>query len=842
MPENKSSLKDFNTSAKRREAELRFQHDIIGVPANKKELSRIAKDVELGGPSLSNGYQREMVTTVQTLEGLNLPGKEFAAAVEKQLQEISNIYTSNPASEDDTPQEQAALKTIHQRLIEYARKRSTVGSRARTSATGLAQKARGSLSDTLGETQNILGKALSALIRPRENRKIERQREVAAAAMGSSQSAFGVHSPRKVTGEDDESDWGGDFGGDSGLGGGLGGDGGLGGGEVLIRLVNIEDILHEIWQLADAGNTRGEEEAENARQAEEERERDAEQAGPEEKDTSPDRVREEDEVGSKSWLGAIGGILTTVLSAVTGGLFEGGIKGLLRVSFNMLSGIFMNAVKFLGRRLLIPIGSILRLAGGIISFLGGGALLATFAGVTAGWLAGVATIVTVALKNQQIKRIYQEEADRRLASEEAAALGIEQTDVLGTEKSTEALAVEAADKLLEDSPDDPKIIDAMNEAGLDIDRIKAEGFTSEEAQLFFRQRSVQRSKDDAEARMLNLRRFEWAEQNRGTPIPKDFKLTEDQVKQARGLYAGELDRMGPVPVEGELGAGWDTWTRREMGVRKQGYGMGSRRDSATTEHFDPDNELSEIAEKSGLDLWLDQFGGDLVQPPELPSVESPDEFNMTPERIRTMESIKAHEGKEFVPYEDAGGWSVGYGHYLGENLSDAEKKRVYTEAEIDQFFEEDFESHARPARNIPGYENLDPTQQGALEELSYNMGPDWWKGSWKNMKDALERGDTEEAAMHLLDSKWAREDVGEDRSSNIANRLAHGAGGSPRMTAGQPNQIPLTPTGSPGDGVIVIPLINASNSNNNTLNNTQVTGADLNPGDRDAVFEGHPTG
>ena len=62
--------------------------------------------------------------------------------------------------------------------------------------------------------------------------------------MGSSQSAFGVHSPRKVTGEDDESDWGGDFGGDSGLGGGLGGDGGLGGGEVLIRLVNIEDILH----------------------------------------------------------------------------------------------------------------------------------------------------------------------------------------------------------------------------------------------------------------------------------------------------------------------------------------------------------------------------------------------------------------------------------------------------------------------------------------------------------------------------------------------------------------------------------------------------------------------
>ena len=291
MPENKSSLKDFNTQAKRQQAELRLQHDIIGIPANKKELAFIAKEVEQGDPSLSNGYQREMITTVQSIESLNLPGKEFAAAVEKQLQEISNIYKINPASEDDTPQEQSALKSIHRRLSDYARKRSSVGSRARSATQGLAQKARGSVADTLGNTQNILGKALSALIRPRENKKIERQRDVAAAAMGSSQSAFGVHSPRKAGGGDDE--WGGgdlDF---DGGGGGLGGDGGgLGGGEVLVRLVNIEDVLHEIWQLADAADKRGVEEAANTERAEEARERASEKPGA--KDTSPKPVGKED--------------------------------------------------------------------------------------------------------------------------------------------------------------------------------------------------------------------------------------------------------------------------------------------------------------------------------------------------------------------------------------------------------------------------------------------------------------------------------------------------------------------------------------------------------------------
>ena len=329
MPDNKSSLKDFNTSAKRREAELRHQHDTIGVPTHKKELAQIAKDVELGEPGLSNNYQREMITTVQTLEGMNLPGKEFAAAVGEQLQEILNIYESNPASEDDTPEEQSALKKTYQRLFDYARKRSTIGSRARTATKGLAQKARGSLSDTLGDTQNILGKALSALIRPRDNKKTERRRDVAAAAMSSSQSAFGVHSPRKVTGDGDESDFEGEFGGDSGLGGGLGGGGlgggGFGDGQVLVRLVNIEDILHEIWQLADASNERGEEDSENARRAEEDRERDAEQAGPEERDTSPERVGKE-EVEKKE-----GGIFSTLWEML-------GAKGKLVTGLGLLIG------------------------------------------------------------------------------------------------------------------------------------------------------------------------------------------------------------------------------------------------------------------------------------------------------------------------------------------------------------------------------------------------------------------------------------------------------------------------------------------------------------------------
>ncbi len=825
MPDNNSSLKDFNTSAKRREAELRFQHDIIGVPANKKELSRIAKDVELGEPGLSNNYQREMVTTVQTLEGMNLPGKEFAAAVGEQLQEILNIYTSNPASEDDTPQEQAALRTIHRRLITYARKRSTIGSRARKSTTGLVQKARGSLSDTLGDTQNILGKALSALIRPRENRKIERQREVAAAAMGSSQSAFGVHSPRKVTGDDGGSDWGGGFGGDSGLGGGLGGDGGLGGGAVLTRLVNIEDILHEIWQLADASNTRGEEEAENARQAEEARARDAEQAGPEEKDTSPERVgKEEGEEKATSWLGALGGILLTVFTTLTGGIFKGfggvlttGLKMMgkaLLKSLGTLGNVVWSGMKGLGRLLMGPIGSLVKSVGGMVLrlgtlgariiagiFTGLPGLFAAGGAIVGGWLAGIGLLVNEAVESAQIKKVYKDEADTRLATQEAAALGIERGS-----KSTELLAMQAADKLLQTEGGTKQFQEAMEMADLDIDDIREKGFTAEQSQKLFRARSEQRGIEDEKRRF-----YEEAGHEEGELVTERSWLGFGESKTyRRGISDADAKarnwartmRDGVVPVGG-----------------------GPRVKATDSEHFDHE-EMGRIRGQTTTERLGATLGG-----PEAPE---PDPSSLSPARLSAMEWTKKHEGEEYVPYKDTlGNWTVGYGHLLGGPDWGGDKNKVYTQAEIDKFFDEDFGSHAEAARNIPGFEDLDPVQQGALEELSFNMGPAWYK-KFPKMMAALERGDTATATEELLESRWKGQ-VGENRSSNIANRLQFGQGDqAPMFAGGVPPTPPPTLDAGAGGGVNIV-ISNDDHSVLNSSENVSVIARAPDPQDQDRI-------
>ena len=271
---------------------------------------------------------------------------------------------------------------------------------------------------------------------------------------------------------------------------------------------------------------------------------------------------------------------------------------------------------------------------------------------------------------------------------------------------------------------------------------------------------------------------------------------------------------------------------------------GNREISSDTEHFDTD-AMAAIGEKSGLDFWLDQYS-DLLQPPPLPPVDSPDEFNMTPERDRTKQSIRDHEGWRNKPYRDPPGsdsWSVGIGHHLGKNLSEAEQNRVYSDAEIEQFFDEDFESHAAPTRDIPGFENLDPVQQGALEELSFNMGPAWYK-NFPDMMKALERGDTATATEELMfgpggaaggrHSRW-RGQVGENRSSDIANRLQFGQGDqAPTFAGGVAPAAPPPLDAGAGGGVNIV-ISNDDHSVLNSSENVSVIARAPDPQDQDRI-------
>ena len=126
---------------------------------------------------------------------------------------------------------------------------------------------------------------------------------------------------------------------------------------------------------------------------------------------------------------------------------------------------------------------------------------------------------------------------------------------------------------------------------------------------------------------------------------------------------------------------------------------------------------------------------------------------MSEEEIKQM--IIAHEGKRYRPYQDTLGlWTVGVGHLIGDGKSlPPEMNREFSEDEIMAMFEKDYAHHRSAAMNIPGFDKLDGRGQGALTDLTFNMGPSWIS-KWPKLKKQLEAGDTQSAAKNLEQSKW----------------------------------------------------------------------------------------
>lgn len=126
---------------------------------------------------------------------------------------------------------------------------------------------------------------------------------------------------------------------------------------------------------------------------------------------------------------------------------------------------------------------------------------------------------------------------------------------------------------------------------------------------------------------------------------------------------------------------------------------------------------------------------------------------MSEEEIKQM--IIAHEGKRNRPYQDSLGlWTVGVGHLIGDGKSlPPEMNREFSDEEVMAMFEKDYAHHRSAAMNIPGFDKLDGRGQGALTDLTFNMGPSWIS-KWPKLKKQLEEGDTQSAAKNLEQSKW----------------------------------------------------------------------------------------
>jgi len=124
----------------------------------------------------------------------------------------------------------------------------------------------------------------------------------------------------------------------------------------------------------------------------------------------------------------------------------------------------------------------------------------------------------------------------------------------------------------------------------------------------------------------------------------------------------------------------------------------------------------------------------------------------------TKKMIIRHEGMKDMPYKDSLGlWTIGVGHLIGDGKTlPPEYNRKFTNAEIMKMFDDDFDHHAKAAEKIPGYSKANQQGQGALIDLTFNMGPSWYK-KWPSFCKKLSEGDFKGAADELASSKWAQQ-------------------------------------------------------------------------------------
>jgi len=113
------------------------------------------------------------------------------------------------------------------------------------------------------------------------------------------------------------------------------------------------------------------------------------------------------------------------------------------------------------------------------------------------------------------------------------------------------------------------------------------------------------------------------------------------------------------------------------------------------------------------------------------------------------ESIRRHEGWRDKAYQDSEGiWTVGYGRNLQELKIDKQLG--------EKWLEDDLKTARLAAERLPEYSLLTDERKDVLVEMVYNMGPSRVAG-FRMMLAAIRDGDWEEAAIQMLDSKWAKQ-------------------------------------------------------------------------------------
>lgn len=137
--------------------------------------------------------------------------------------------------------------------------------------------------------------------------------------------------------------------------------------------------------------------------------------------------------------------------------------------------------------------------------------------------------------------------------------------------------------------------------------------------------------------------------------------------------------------------------------------------------------------------------------------------------------LRVDEGVRYTPYLDTAGVpTTGVGHNLRASPLPSGWTYPLTDDQVNTLLQSDLDAvFADLGRVLPWWENLNDVRQRVLANLCFNMGITKLLG-FRNTLTAMRQGRYADAAVGMLDSKWATQvGIGTPDNPGRALRLAN---------------------------------------------------------------------
>lgn len=138
-----------------------------------------------------------------------------------------------------------------------------------------------------------------------------------------------------------------------------------------------------------------------------------------------------------------------------------------------------------------------------------------------------------------------------------------------------------------------------------------------------------------------------------------------------------------------------------------------------------------------------------------------------------LKDLQRHEGLRLKAYQDTVGvWTIGFGATRGLDGGPVQQGDTITREQADELLRRDMEAAIDDARRVvPGFSDLNGPRKTVVANMAYNLGATRLAG-FKNTIKSITAGDYKDAALRMLQSKWAVQ-VGQ-RAQFLSKRMSSG--------------------------------------------------------------------